>query len=313
MAAMKIIISGMTSWHMEHTALGLQRLGFLSQFWSSNKSTLVDPSYYKRIWPYHLAKKPFYYLSGSNLEEKTRWQCLPFYDWWVSRQSIPDDVTVVHGAMGSCTPLFDLAERKSPRILKVYEAMNGHPTTQRGYWQREVDLYSPKYKIPIPDWVWSRMNREIRRADLILCPSEYVRDSMIANGERPGKCIINPFGVDTSIFKERQKLPDKPTFVFAGSQTVRKGSQYLLPAFKRLRERIPEAELYCCGSLRPDFKKEVKKWRNEDGIFIPLTLSQQEVAELLQRATAFVLPSLEEGFARAIVEALASGVPVIAT
>jgi glycosyltransferase involved in cell wall biosynthesis len=42
-------------------------------------------------------------------------------------------------------------------------------------------------------------------------------------------------------------------------------------------------------------------------------LSHQEIAELFQTATAFVFPSQEEGIARAQIEALASGVPVIGT
>jgi len=74
---------------------------------------------------------------------------------------------------------------------------------------------------------------------------------------------------------------------------------------------MPEAELVCVGEYKCDFRKERPKW---EGTFTHLpTLSHPQIAELFQTATAFVFPSQEEGIARAQIEALASGVPVIGT
>ena len=312
---MKILISGMLSWHMNKTASALEKLDALECMWTGNKNQGISPEKYKRIWPYHLAMKPFYHFSSPNLEEKMRWRFLWLYDAWVKRQSLPKDVNIVQCPMGSCTPIFDLAENSRRPILKVFEAMNGHPTTQRGYWQREADIHYPGFVIPIREKTWGRMNREIHRADYILCPSTYVMESMIANGVPPEKCILNHFGVDVSIFSRRKESDVSPTpkFIVTGNLTVRKGHQYLFQAFSKLQKEYPNAELHSFGSPRPDFKKVMKQWEGFPHLYLNKTISQQELNQHLKTCTAFVFPSLEEGFARSLLEAMAVGLPIIAT
>jgi glycosyltransferase involved in cell wall biosynthesis len=74
---------------------------------------------------------------------------------------------------------------------------------------------------------------------------------------------------------------------------------------------MPEAELICCGGYKCDFRKERARW---EGTFRHIEfLPHPELAKLLQTCTAFVFPSQEEGIARAQIEALACGLPVIGT
>jgi len=92
---------------------------------------------------------------------------------------------------------------------------------------------------------------------------------------------------------------------------LRKGLQYLLPAFERLRAECPHAELVLCGQLLPDFEPLYKKWRH---LFTHYpSLAHAELAALMRTCTAFTFPSIEEGFARVIAEAMGAGLPVIAT
>jgi len=78
-----------------------------------------------------------------------------------------------------------------------------------------------------------------------------------------------------------------------------------------VKQQLPEAELICVGQYKHDFRKEKSKWA---GTFTHLpSLTQPQVAELLRSSTAFVFPSQEEGIARAQIEALACGLPVIGT
>lgn len=312
---MKVLISGMASWHMDKTAASFEKLGCLSGMWVSSKNRGLPLGKYKRIWPYHLGMKPFYHAAPAYLEEEMRRRSLWLYDCWVRRQELPADVDVVQCPMGSCTPVFDLAEASGRTILKVFEAMNGHPTTQRGYWQREADIYSPGFRIPVGEKVWSRMNREIHRADCVLCPSTYVMESMVANGVSPEKCLLNHFGADTSLFFKRKKedIPSFPKFIITGSLTVRKGHQYLFLAFQKLVERYPDAELHVYGGIRPDFRLLWEKWKTCPHLYHHGSVAQQELARQLGSCTAFILPSLEEGFARSLLEAMAVGLPIIAT
>jgi glycosyltransferase involved in cell wall biosynthesis len=159
--------------------------------------------------------------------------------------------------------------------------------------------------------MFARMNRELNSADVVLCPSRFVMDTMIANGVPSEKCILNPFGVDTSIFKPRPRVPDKVRFVSVGTICVRKGHQYLFRAFEKVKKLLPEAELVCVGDYKTDFRMERSKW---EGTFTHHPhLSHPELAELLMNCTAFVMPTLEEGFARVLSEAMAAGLPILAS
>jgi glycosyltransferase involved in cell wall biosynthesis len=159
--------------------------------------------------------------------------------------------------------------------------------------------------------MFARMNRELERADLVLCPSIFVKDTMLANGVPEGKCFLNPFGVDTSVFVPRTIIPPKPRFISVGMICLRKGHQYLFRAFEQVKRVLPDAELICVGDYRPDFRLERRRWA---GTFTHHpSLPHRELASLLTECTAFVLPSLEEGFARVLSEAMAAGLPIIAS
>jgi glycosyltransferase involved in cell wall biosynthesis len=211
--------------------------------------------------------------------------------------------------MGYATEPFDVADRTG--ALKIVDCPNSHPTSYYGYMQRECDLWCPGEKVPIPRWMFARMNRELEAADVVVCPSSFVRDTMVLNGVPVEKCFVNPFGVDTSIFLPRTELPQSPQFICVGTICLRKGHQYLFRAFEIVKRLVPDAQLICVGAYRSDFRRERAKWA---GTFRHYeSLPHQQLAPLLARCTAFVLPSVEEGFARVLIEAMAAGLPVIAS
>jgi glycosyltransferase involved in cell wall biosynthesis len=145
----------------------------------------------------------------------------------------------------------------------------------------------------------------------VLCTSEFVRDTMVANGIPASRCFLNPTGVDTNVFAPRSAVPAVPRFITVGTICLRKGYQYLFRAFEQVKKEVPNAELICVGEYKCDFRKERPKW---EGLFQRYpSLPHSELAKLLQTCTAFVLGSVEEGFARVIVEAMAAGLPIVAT
>lgn len=307
-----VLISAMLKWYLHHTARAFENSGCLSGYWVSNaRPAGLDPMHYRRVWPYHLLKKPFYHLPFTQLEEWTRWWFLPAHDAWVMRQRIPEDCNVVMGPMGSCESLFRLADRQGRHVIKVFDAPNSHPASYVKRWRDECDTYMPGYRIPFPAWAAERMSREIQAADLILCPSLFVKESMMAHGVPERKCFVRHFGVDTSIFQPRERMPEKPVLVCVGSVCLRKGHQYLFRAFELLKRTHPEARLICIGGVRPDFAREWLKWR--ESIEHHPSVSHSQIAAIFREASAFVLASVEEGFARVLSEAMAAGLPVIAT
>jgi glycosyltransferase involved in cell wall biosynthesis len=107
----------------------------------------------------------------------------------------------------------------------------------------------------------------------------------------------------------------KPQIVYIASLIPRKGPDVLLKAFQKAVKQIPQFKLIMVGS--GPMEQELKLFASENGLsdqveFIPI-LSQEDVAKLLQTSKLFVLPSYEEALGMVVVEALASGTPVIAS
>jgi glycosyltransferase involved in cell wall biosynthesis len=256
--------------------------------------------------------KPFYHCTPQIWDERATYWLSGLWRIWLRANLKParcPTFGVAQAIMGFATEIFDRAEAAG--ALKVVDCPNSHPTTYYGFWQRECDLWCPGERVPIPRWMFARMNRELERADVVLCPSTFVRDTMVLNGIDAQKCFVNPFGVDVSIFTPRPEGPKTPRFISTGTICLRKGHQYLFRAFAEVKKKLPAAELICVGDYKTDSRKERPKW---EGLFKHYCfLDQKQMNELMKTCTAFVLPSCEEGLARVVPEAMAAGLPIIAT
>lgn len=310
---MQVLMTTSRAWHLGQSASALSARRALAGLWMADRNrTAIPPAEFRRCWPYHLAMKPFYHLTSQIWQERATYALLPLWRGWLRaalRASPSPKFDVAHAIMGFATELFDHADRIG--ALKVVDCPNSHPTTYYGFWQRECDLWCPGERVPIPAWMFARMNRELERADLVIVQSEFCLETMELNGIPRGKVFINPMGVDTSLFSPRTVLPGAPRFICVGTICLRKGHQYLFRAFRRVKERLPNAELICVGQYKCDFRRERPLW--EGSFTHHLSLPHTDLAPLLRGCTAFVFPSQEEGIARAQIEALASGLPVIGT
>ena len=308
-AAMQVLLVARGAAHLPHIARALQTRDALAGLWTSTKiPDGIPPNKFRRAWMFHLAMKPFYTLASPRFPERIYHALLPLWLAWVRRQN-PPPMDVVHAIMGYGAEPFALAEKVG--ALKVVDASSSHPTSFFGFWQRECDVFCPDTTVGIPRSMFARANRDLERADLIACPSRFVMESMVYNGIPESKCILNPYGVDTSVFTPRTTLPPTPRFICVGAIGLRKGHQYLFRAFEKVRRALPEAELICAGDYHSDFKMEKARWK-ETFTHHPF-LAPRELSTELQKCSAFVLASNEEGFARAIIEAMGSGLPIIAT
>ena len=159
-------------------------------------------------------------------------------------------------------------------------------------------------------WEIDRYATEVAAADLILCPSEFVRDSCLFLGTPAEKLRILPYGFDPARFTPR----DQPANIrgpfqvlFAGLFCHRKGSHLLLPAFERLRNSFPDAELHVFGEVMD------RPARLPNGVTLHGRIPQSELAAKFRSMDVMAFPTLFEGSAYVAYQAMASGLPVITT
>lgn len=144
-------------------------------------------------------------------------------------------------------------------------------------------------------------------ADRIMVPSRFAKRTFVAQGIPEEKVLQVPYGADVSFFTPAPRQDDVFRVIFVGGLTLRKGIYYLLEAFRRLR--LPRSELVLVGA--PVAQGILKRF---EGVYRGAGAQDRAgVAALLRQSSVFVHPSVEEGLSLAIREALATGLPVIAT
>ncbi|MBI5682893.1 MAG: glycosyltransferase [Deltaproteobacteria bacterium] len=129
-------------------------------------------------------------------------------------------------------------------------------------------------------------------------------------------------GVDTEYFtpklskedaKKRLNIePDVFVIGYVGRLSHEKGHRYLFDAIAGLKDRFPlKAVMVGTGKGEKEIMRHAKD-AGVEGIVHFLGL-RRDIPEILSAFNVFVLPSIQEGFSNALVEAMAMGCPVVAT
>lgn len=157
-------------------------------------------------------------------------------------------------------------------------------------------------------WELTRYAAEVALADLILCPSEFVMDSCRFMGAPETKLRLLPYGFDPGLFTPGERPPDERfKIVFAGTFCHRKGSHLLLEAFASFHRRHAEAELHVFGDVLD------APANAPEGVTFHGRVPQTVLAHRMREMDVMAFPTLFEGSAYVVYQALASGVPVITT
>ena len=129
---------------------------------------------------------------------------------------------------------------------------------------------------------------------------------------RPIESIGN--GVDNKTFANT-KQRRKNQFVQVASLRWQKGQNYLFDAFGKFHEEYPEYKLVMIGEGEDKSKlqEQASKGGYLDAVDFKGMLSREKVAEILNQSKVFVLSSVSEGFPKVVIEAMATGTPVIST
>ncbi len=156
------------------------------------------------------------------------------------------------------------------------------------------------------------------RVSRILAVSDGVRQDVLRANPwlSENKVSVVHNGIDLEKFPLRNQVREKagwPVIGTVGRLVQTKGQTYLLQAFSKIVQTYPEATLLIAGAgpLLEDLKQEAAGLGIDPCVrFLGF---QNDISAFLQNIDLFVLPSLAEGLCLAVLEAMATGVPVVST
>lgn len=178
-------------------------------------------------------------------------------------------------------------------------------------WGQGSDVYLPGSFIRIT----SRLI--LQNADAILALTEDMRKKMTEITSR--EIYVIPNGINLEQFYDRSqnliKNEGTKIILFVGRLHPVKGVQYLLMAMKNVHEEMPDARLILVGDGTERERLELLSIQLGIQNYVQFVgrVPHKMVLTFMQKADVFVLPSLSEGLPNVIIEAMACGLPVVAT
>jgi alpha-maltose-1-phosphate synthase len=201
---------------------------------------------------------------------------------------------------------------KSLGVFCILDQSIAHIRSGLKLLREEAELYpdfADSLPMELPHWLIERCSEEATIADRVLAASVYVKESLIEHGVDPSRVVIMPYGADIGRSSPPRQQDDGGfRLLFVGQISQRKGIKYLLEAVKQLN--MPGMELLLVGGI---VGSGIGLAAYRDCFTHIPHVPHHEVHTYFQKGDVFLYPSLHEGSAIAIYEALASGLPVITT
>ena len=230
-----------------------------------------------------------------------RHRAVAWFDVWAAHR-LPPNLDAVVAYENGARDTFRAAKKRG--VTTILDAASFHHGWQDAFFD-PVESASAHRRIN------ERKEEEIQLADHVLTVSELARQSYIDGGVPPDRVTSVPMGADLSDFTPRRTdtttSSDPFTFLFAGHADRRKGVDLLLDASARLAQDpgISHRVQFAGGRDEALF----------DGTQAPIErlgyLNRRDLAEAFRQADCLVLPSRHDSFGRVVVEALATGLPVL--
>ncbi len=166
--------------------------------------------------------------------------------------------------------------------------------------------------------IWGK--EHLQRAAAVTVPYSFLYDRIREAVPGIKHLEVIPTGIDPARFEgfsTRAARGDSFNFCFARPIEPRWGPDRALEAFMRLAEGVPEARLVMLGEGEEKYVSGLKRLARSKGlhnrIHITGRVTEAEYLAVLRESQVFLHPFREEGFATGLLEAMAAGLPVVAT
>lgn len=240
---------------------------------------------------------------------------------WYSRQAIKDikeagkrGAKIYHYRAGFGHESARMA--KELGMITLCDHSIVHPETLQYMIDNNGRLPPAQYRANL-NFFWRSILKDFEYADAILVNSEFVKKTFVLQGYAADRVHVAYLGVDApflkhvSAIKNDHQPGDQLRLMFAGLFGKRKGSDFLIESLLALD--AVSWHLDIAGAISPYIQEKYAGFLNDERVNVLGTLSREKLAENMQAADVFVFPSLAEGSARVIFEAMACGCYVIAT
>jgi glycosyltransferase involved in cell wall biosynthesis len=145
--------------------------------------------------------------------------------------------------------------------------------------------------------------------------SSYLRDQMLQlDPQLKERLEVLPLPHDETIFYPETDIAKEPILTVAVTRFTRqKRVNYLIDAFARVAQQVPQArlEIYGSGPLQREIEQQIQSNNLTDKVSIHAPVSQSELRTVYNRASIVVLNSTREGFGLALSEAMLCGTAVV--
>lgn len=232
------------------------------------------------------------------------------YDRLMSKRLTPSNI--FHGCTAACLASLKVAREQG--AVTLVESASRHPL----HWAQVEDEEAQRFVIDSREgsgklglMLLQRREKEFRRCDKIIVPSTVARESYVEFGYGD-KTEVVLTGVDVDFFTPTVIEGDQQTFraCYVGRVELSKGVGYLLQAWKKLA--LPKAELVLAGVVNENMRPLLRDCENS-GVVTTGYLLAHSLRNQYQKSDLFVFPSPNEGLAQVLLEAMACGLPVVAT
>lgn len=222
------------------------------------------------------------------------------------------DICHIHG-----TSMFNWKLFKRLRKYEIPVIVTVHGLARVEKRQNLERHFSPKtlYQLVVQSYAERRLLQSVPK---IIVDTEYVekaiRDYSLAHTP---EIFIIPQGINNRYFNIKCSESSRK-ILSVGAFSRRKGQLLLIKAFEKVASQVPDASLILCGTVAEEkYFKEVVEYiagsAFKERIVLKTDVSQDELDSLYHQAQIFALYSSEESQGIALLEAMAAGLPVVAT
>lgn len=227
-----------------------------------------------------------------------------------------EKVDVIHSHGIASMGILSLTAAK---VLKVPHVLTFHTMANEA-----VRHYSP---LPVRDdllvgLVWVYLRNLLKRPEVVIAPSAPIRDELIENGVKMKRCEVIPTGVDCKRFTperydksflQRFGLSGKRVLLHVGRLSREKRLDIVLRAVATLASRMPDLRLLVVGKgpAEGEYRALARQLKIDDRVVFAGFLPDEDLPRAYASVDALVIASTFETQGLVVLEALASGTPVI--